>query len=132
MPLDTAGLERLARTEDGLFKAILSRMSEPERLTFGDDQIESLKHACAQIRWDKHPVDIRLSIPVLIARYYLVLLAGPDRRGAARRKDERARHPFWRWGNVVFGACCILILLYVIVFAEAMLIRAVFTDAAPD
>jgi hypothetical protein len=132
MPLDTAGLERLARTEDGLFKAIFSRMSEPERMAFGDEQIESLKNACGRLHWDKHPVDIRLSVPVLIARYYLVLLAGPERRNAIRRKDERARHHFWRWGNVVFAACCVLILLYVIVFAEVMLIRALFTDAAPE
>ena len=94
MPLDTAGLERLARTEDGLFKAIFSRMSEPERVAFGDEQIESLKNACGRLHWDKHPVDIRLSVPVLIARYYLVLLAGPERRNAIRRKDERARHHF--------------------------------------
>jgi hypothetical protein len=126
MPLDAASLERLARTEDGLFKAILSRMSEPERLAFDDHHIESLKHACARLRWDAHRVDIRLSIPVLIGRYYLVLLAGPERRNATRRKDERGRHPFWRWGNVVFGACCLLVLLYVIVFTEVMLIRALF------
>ena len=131
MPLDATSLERMVRTKDGLLEAILSRMSKSERLAFNESQIESLKQACAKLRWKDHPVDIRMSIPLLIARYYVVFLAGREQRGAARRRDERERHPFWRWGNVIFVASSVLVLLYAIVFIEVLLVQTLFAYEAP-
>ena len=40
-----------------------------------------------------HPVNFRISIPLLVGRYYVTIVAGPERRNAARRRDERRRHP---------------------------------------
>ena len=52
--------------------------------------------------WIAHPVDIRFSLPMPFGRYYLTLVAGPERRSAARREDERQYHPLTTLGNFLF------------------------------
>jgi hypothetical protein len=65
-----------------------------------------LKQAIAQATrprpWDEHPVDIRVSIPLPFARYYLALVAGPERRPVERRKAERRARGLITAGNVMF------------------------------
>ncbi len=68
-------------------------MPEEVVSSFTELQLESIERALEGGRWDDHPVDLRLSIPVLWRRFYFVLLAGPERRSAERRKNERARRP---------------------------------------
>ena len=43
--------------------------------------------------WGQHPINIRMSLPLLFGRYYLTVLAGKEGRRAERRKVERQRHP---------------------------------------
>lgn len=52
--------------------------------------------------WIAHPVDIRLSLPLPFGRYYLTLVAGPERRAEPRLSQERARHPLTTFGNFAF------------------------------
>lgn len=52
--------------------------------------------------WKPHRVNIRLSIPLLPKRWYLTIVAGPERRSAARRRTERRRHPLHTAGNLAF------------------------------
>lgn len=52
--------------------------------------------------WMAHPVDIRVSMPLPFGRYYLTLVAGPERRSAERRAQERARRPVTTMGNFLF------------------------------
>jgi len=52
--------------------------------------------------WIAHPVDIRVSVPLPFGRYYLTLVAGPERRAAPRREDDRQRHPLSTLGNFLF------------------------------
>jgi hypothetical protein len=49
--------------------------------------------------WEQHPVDIRLSLPLIFARYYITIVAGKERRSAARRASERRKHPLNTSGN---------------------------------
>ena len=52
--------------------------------------------------WETHhPVDIRLSIPLLFGRYYVTLVAGKERRGTGRRVQDRLIHPILSTGNVI-------------------------------
>lgn len=48
-----------------------------------------------------HPVNVRLSVPLPFGRYFLTIVAGSERRNAARRASERRRHPLATFGNVV-------------------------------
>ncbi len=48
------------------------------------------------------PVDIRFGIPLGAMRFFLAILAGRERRGLGRRREERAAHPLIRPGNLLF------------------------------
>lgn len=48
-----------------------------------------------------HPVDIRLTLPLLSGRYFLTVLAGRERRSSERLRAERDQHPLLKTGNVV-------------------------------
>ena len=65
--------------------------------------------------WGPHPVNLRLSIPLLFGRYYLTVVAGKERRHPERRADERRKHPLLTFGNLVamfgLGTVCGLALL---------------------
>ncbi len=52
--------------------------------------------------WGQHPINIRFSIRTLLSRYYIVVLAGPERREKARRREERKRHPLFTGNNLWF------------------------------
>ncbi len=62
-----------------------------------------------------HPVNIRLSIPVFFARYYVTIVAGKERRSRERRPSEYRKHSLLKVGNVlvivaVQIVCCIALL----------------------
>ncbi len=52
---------------------------------------------------NKHPVNIRVSIPLLaLGRFYVIFLAGRERRDGERRRQEREIHPLLTFTNMVF------------------------------
>ena len=56
----------------------------------------------AGVAWETHhPVNIRLSIPLLFGRYYVTIVAGGERRGGERRAQDRLVHPILSTGNVI-------------------------------
>ena len=65
--------------------------------------------------WARHPVNLRLSIPLLFGRYYLTVVAGKERRHPERRENERRKHPLLTFGNLAamlgLGTVCGLALL---------------------
>lgn len=52
--------------------------------------------------WVAHPVDIRLSLPLPFGRYYLTLVAGPERRSSDRLANDRRERPLMTFGNFLF------------------------------
>ncbi len=76
--------------------------------------------------WGRHPVNLRLSIPLLFGRYYLTVVAGKERRHPERRADERRKHPLLTFGNLVamfgLGTVCGLALLGLFQLAGAYLL----------
>lgn len=76
--------------------------------TFSDDQLNAVKQAFGARSWGSHPVDIRYSTPIPLLRFYLVFLAGRERRSRQRLRNQRNMYPLWTPGNTVaiaiFGA----------------------------
>ncbi len=66
--------------------------------------------------WENdHPVNIRLSIPVFFARYYVTIVAGKERRSRERLASEYRKHSSLKVGNVIVIVavqivCCIALL----------------------
>lgn len=48
------------------------------------------------------PVNLRISLPVPPGRVYLNIVAGRDRRGSGRRREERKSNPLRTMGNFMF------------------------------
>jgi hypothetical protein len=65
-----------------------------------------------------HPVDIRLTVPLLFGRVYFTVVAGYERRSAERLRAERCLHPLLKMGNIlmflVFGTVIGLALLSIV------------------
>ena len=59
-------------------------------------------HASSQGETSHHPLDIRVSIPLLSRRYYLTILSGPERRSEGRLREEREKHPLVTKVNMIF------------------------------
>ena len=59
--------------------------------------------------WGRHPVNLRLSIPLPFGRYYVTLVAGKERRAGERLASEQRKHPLLTFGNlaVFFGLGCL-------------------------
>ncbi len=76
--------------------------------------------------WDRHPVNLRLSIPLPFGRYYVALVAGKERRSGERLASERRKHPLLTFGNVavffVLGTVCGLAVLALFQLASAYLL----------
>lgn len=51
-----------------------------------------------------HPLNIRMSIPIGVGRYYVTLVAGKERRARARLAVDRRQNPLDKPANVVFLA----------------------------
>jgi len=70
-----------------------------------DMELSGLTKAISEERrktgWGKHPVDIRLSIPLPFTRTYMVLTLGSDKRSKERIREDRRTHPLMRAGNLV-------------------------------
>ena len=92
-------------------RRFLERMPEEVASSFTELQLETIEHALEGDKWRDHPVDVRLSIPVLRRRFYFVLLAGPERRSAERRKYERARRPVRVIADIILLALFFVLLV---------------------
>jgi hypothetical protein len=59
-----------------------------------------------------HPLDVRRSVWTPFGRFYVVLLAGPERRAPDRRSFERLLRGGWRLGSALLasGALAVLVL----------------------
>lgn len=102
MAPDTTVMTKSSVEGNGLFKALFARLSPAIGASFSEAQRAALAESAEQVGWGSHPTDIRLSIPFLTKRYYMVLVAGQERRSKSRRKQERRDHPLMTGANLAF------------------------------
>ena len=94
---------------------LIKRMPRDVAASFTDEQLAALDRAAAPSR---HSVDIRLSLPFPSGRRYVVLLAGRERRPAARLAAFRRTHPLWTPYNIVLFA--VLSSLFALALVQAV------------
>ncbi len=83
------------------------RLEQETREELSDNSSVSTRQAPGGEPWgNDHPVNIRLSIPLLFGRYYVTLVAGKERRSGERLASERKKHPLMKLGNIVVMAAC--------------------------
>ncbi|WP_008309869.1 hypothetical protein [Leptolyngbya sp. PCC 6406] len=79
----------------------LEKMSPHVTATFTGSQLEAMEKALENRRWQRHPVDLRLSIPFIWKRFYIVVVAGEERRSPDRLRKAQAITPLWTPGNLI-------------------------------
>lgn len=104
MPPDSAVSADVFFEESGLFEALVARLPDDARGSFTEAQLAALRVAAQKCKWGNHTADIRLSVPLLLKRYYMVLICGQERRSKARRATESKRHPVRTLANILFFA----------------------------
>ena len=128
MPLDSPTPAKSEAINDGLFQALIRRFPDGDRASFTDRQLRTLETACQNVAWGQHPVDIRLSIPVIFSRFYMVFLMGRERRSAQRRAQEKRRHPLNKALNYLFIGGLITISIYMIFFIQTLIFMVTYSD----
>ena len=64
---------------------------------------EADKPAAQAREWtSQHPINLRVSLPLPFGRWYVTLVAGRERRGKDRLKQERKKHPLETMPNLMF------------------------------
>jgi hypothetical protein len=76
---------------------VLARMPEGVRAGLSDAQLAALDRALDANNPTHHAINLRVTLFGLV---YLVILAGRERRGGARRALERRKHPLHTPGNI--------------------------------
>ena len=102
MAPDSGTIPRAQAKDRRSIQSLLARMPRTVLDTFTEDQLDALAQAADQCRWGQHPTDIRLSIPFLGKRFYVVFVAGEERRSTQRRAEERTLRPLATTGNLFF------------------------------
>ena len=93
--------------------------------TLTPEQKEAIYLAIRPPEWKFHPINIRLTTPLIRRRYYLTLVGGEDSRSAARRQHDRHRYPLRTAANVLFiaavGAAIYMVVLMLLGAQNALL-----------
>ncbi len=88
------------RLDDGTAKHSADGLSPPPAT--GSPATKD-KHRYAGREWtSEHPLNIRMSIPLVFGRYYVTIVAGKERRARARLAKDKRQHPLDTPSNVVF------------------------------
>ncbi|NER78321.1 MAG: hypothetical protein F6K42_01845 [Leptolyngbya sp. SIO1D8] len=90
-------------TKDVALERFLKNLPEDVANSFTLEQLKAMQVALQSTQWRRHPIDIRLSIPLLWKRFYFVLVAGPERRSKQRLKSDQIRNPVWTPVNLLFA-----------------------------
>lgn len=81
-----------------------------ERAGSADGGPAARKQIYAGREWSSdHPLNIRMSIPLGVGRYYITIVAGKERRARARLAVDRRQNPLDTPWNVVFLAFVVAI-----------------------
>ena len=93
----------------GFIKRFLSRVPADVAPTFTQAQLLAIEDFVINNR-DRQAVDIRWTIPLVWFRFFIVVLAGAERRPPERRAADRAARPILTWSNIVVIAVFLVML----------------------
>ncbi|MBO3458095.1 hypothetical protein G7B40_034760 [Aetokthonos hydrillicola Thurmond2011] len=101
---------RSLQHNDTVFAEFLAKIDPEIADTFTDEQLDAIKEAFGSRSWNRHPIDVRVSVPIPGIPFYLVLLAGSERRSKQRLRSEKGLYPLWTPSNIIFMIGFIIVL----------------------
>ncbi|MEA5505324.1 hypothetical protein VB735_19860 [Halotia wernerae UHCC 0503] len=94
-----------------VFEQLFAQISPEIKDTFTVDQLESIKMAFGSKNITTHPLELRVSVPTPELRFYLIFLAGLERRSLQRLRSEKSLHPLGIPSNIIFIIGFLIVLL---------------------
>ncbi len=94
---------------DGFIARFLSRVPADVASTFSQAQLLAIRDFVIDNR-ERQAVDIRWSISLIGFRFFIAVLAGPERRSPGRLAAERAASPILTRSNVIVIAVFLVML----------------------
>ena len=95
---------------EGFISRFLARVPADVAPTFSQAQLLAIRDFVVDNR-ERQAVDIRWTIPLIWFRFFIVVVAGPERRSPRRLAAERAARPILTWSNVIVIAVFVAMLL---------------------
>ncbi len=133
------GIERAAQVEEPVVRDttdshspcswLLKKIPEDMAKTFTDGQLAAIERALDDGTPRNKAVDIRISVPLLRRRAFLVFLAGLESRAPERRSHDREKHALWTFANV--GAFAFFLLFLIPAFMGIGHILTLYLGHAP-
>lgn len=117
--------------EDPFHTLFFSRIPGEVAPSFSPAQLDAVKRAFGARAAGVHAVDLRFSLPIGRRAWYVVFLAGRERRISDRSLLERLFRPLWTGANIAIAAAFVLmfaISLAAVVYAGK---RALNIDVFP-
>lgn len=81
---------------------LLSRLPKDIIDSFSAEQKAALWAAANAPTWRRHPVNLRFALGIFGRRYFVTLVAGPERRSPDRQRRERMLNPIKTASNILF------------------------------
>jgi hypothetical protein len=100
---------------------LMARLPDEVHAKLGPEDKQAIIAAARNRPWTAHPVDIRVSFKLPYGKYYVCLVAGPERRPEWRVDTERRARNLMRLGNVLFVLASVVIFYGVLVLAALLL-----------
>ncbi len=86
---------------DGL-ETLLEKLPPEIVESFTPEQRAALWQASKPMSWRRHPINLRMSMPIFGRRYFLTVVGGEERRNPDRLVRERHLYPLRTAGNLLF------------------------------
>ena len=112
----------MANSNDGGLDSLMDRLPADVVASFTPAQRAALWTAVKPTSWRRHPINIRLSFPVLSNRYFVTVVGGSEKRASERLHRERRMFPLRTAGNIFFllgigGAFYLTAVLGIVLFS---------------
>lgn len=87
---------------DPIFEQLFAKINPEIADSFTEEQLKAIKRGFGSDVWNRHTLDIRISVPIAGLRFYLIFLAGQERRSKQRLRYEKGVYPLLNPSNIVF------------------------------
>ena len=118
--------------DEDFLERLFSKLPADVARSFNDAQLAAIACAFGARRWRDHAIDMRLLIPLFGRSYYLVLLAGAERRSRQRRLRDRLLRPMITIGNGIFTAVFFTAILFSVLVSLYLLKSVLGINILPD
>ncbi|NMG06984.1 hypothetical protein [Brasilonema sp. UFV-L1] len=103
-------MKRLQHVDPAL-KQLLAKIPQEIIDTFTEEERKTIQKAFGRHTLTRHPLDLKVSIPIPGLNFYLVLLADPEGRFKQRLQSQKSLYFLWNPSNIMFIIGFFIILL---------------------